>query len=114
MRISDWSSDVCSSDLVGVVSFVAFAPVAWGAFAVMAPASFAGGFAGTRLVKVIAPEVLRSEERRVGKGCDSTCRSRWPPSPSNTNRQHHNQYLDKVQISPVRKTYTRKRHTTIK
>src|SRR3546814_20051672 len=24
---------------------------------------------------------VRSEERRVGKGCDSTCRSRWSPSP---------------------------------
>src|SRR3546814_11437458 len=22
---------------------------------------------------------VRSEERRVGKGCGSTCRSRWPP-----------------------------------
>src|SRR3546814_20323033 len=25
-------------------------------------------------------ERLRSEERRVGKGCVSTCRSRWSPS----------------------------------
>src|SRR3546814_12095599 len=24
---------------------------------------------------------LRSEERRVGKGCVSTCRSRWSPEP---------------------------------
>src|SRR3546814_13933785 len=29
-------------------------------------------------VLVCAPEV-RSEERRVGKGCVSTCRSRWSP-----------------------------------
>src|SRR3546814_14989135 len=26
-------------------------------------------------------ERARSEERRVGKGCVSTCRSRWSPSP---------------------------------
>src|SRR3546814_15636563 len=24
-------------------------------------------------------EIIRSEERRVGKECVSTCRSRWPP-----------------------------------
>src|SRR3546814_14092243 len=28
---------------------------------------------------VIAPIVYRSEERRVGKECVSTCRSRWSP-----------------------------------
>src|SRR3546814_13130996 len=27
------------------------------------------------------PRVVRSEERRVGKGCVSTCRSRWSPCP---------------------------------
>src|SRR3546814_13219320 len=27
-----------------------------------------------------APEMVRSEERRVGKECVSTCRSRWSPS----------------------------------
>src|SRR3546814_18905086 len=27
------------------------------------------------------PDVERSEERRVGKECVSTCRSRWSPSP---------------------------------
>src|SRR3546814_20562513 len=31
----------------------------------------------------------RSEERRVGKECVSTCRSRWFPSHSN-NTHHHN------------------------
>lgn len=44
---------------VSVVAFVTFAPVAWGAFAVVAPASCAGGFAGSRLAKVIPPAVLR-------------------------------------------------------
>src|SRR3546814_18558742 len=36
-------------------------------FAARAPASFPGAF--------------RSDERRVGKECVSTCRSRWSPSP---------------------------------
>lgn len=44
---------------VGVIAFVAFAPVAWTAFAAVAPASFAGGFTGARIAKVIAPDVLR-------------------------------------------------------
>src|SRR3546814_6736726 len=28
---------------------------------------------------VILPQLVRSEERRVGKECVSTCRSRWSP-----------------------------------
>src|SRR3546814_6959833 len=60
MRISDWSSDVCSSDL----------PVA-----PMRPASVSSGPVGsTRSPPWLEP---RSEERRVGKECVSTCRSRW-------------------------------------
>src|SRR3546814_11246824 len=58
MRISDWSSDVCSSDLPGMDRPESVArPVA------RASAFFVG----------------RSEERRVGKECVSTCRSRWSP-----------------------------------
>src|SRR3546814_12314438 len=34
-------------------------------------------YVGTSLVVLIA--VARSEERRVGKECASTCRSRWSP-----------------------------------
>src|SRR3546814_2623574 len=30
--------------------------------------------------------ILRSEERRVGKECVSTCKSRWSPYPSKKNR----------------------------
>src|SRR3546814_10073570 len=71
MRISDWSSDVCSSDL-----FI-FAPAANAASAKMKP------------VVSLTPEkncaemivASRSEERRVGKECVSTCRSRWSPYP---------------------------------
>src|SRR3546814_16660062 len=34
---------------------------------------------GLQLVREGAPTTFRSEERRVGKGCGSTCRSRWGP-----------------------------------
>src|SRR3546814_1043699 len=62
MRISDWSSDVCSSDLYP--HFTCIEEDAPGLFA-----QFAHG-GGNR---------IRSEERRVGKECVSTCRSRWSP-----------------------------------
>src|SRR3546814_5910408 len=63
MRISDWSSDVCSSDL-RCESPAPLKHETQGALRVsMAWRDFAG----------------RSEERRVGKECVSTCRSRWSP-----------------------------------
>src|SRR3546814_1202288 len=70
MRISDWSSDVCSSDLRG-----------------KRPALRRGGAgeadvgdAGDRARRIQLGEAAdRSEERRVGKECVSTCRSRWSP-----------------------------------
>src|SRR3546814_13785229 len=59
-----------------------------------APADAAGGVAAELLVVVVAHAGLqpvraeaalvfgeRSEERRVGKECVSTCRSRWSPYP---------------------------------
>src|SRR3546814_6643162 len=74
MRISDWSSDVCSSDLtsatpgndanVGVYLDGIYQP-------------FQAGNA-LELADISRIEV-RSEERRVGKECVSTCRSRWSP-----------------------------------
>src|SRR3546814_7109456 len=60
MRISDWSSDVCSSDLIKVSNGVADLD------------------AGTILNRCYG-DANRSEERRVGKECVSTCRSRWSP-----------------------------------
>src|SRR3546814_7544935 len=61
MRISDWSSDVCSSDL----------PI------LPAPRKYRrqDDSAATNLEAMVS----RSEERRVGKECVSTCRSRWSP-----------------------------------
>ena len=44
---------------VALVAFVAFAPVAWTAFAVVAPASLVGGFAGARVARLVPPAALR-------------------------------------------------------
>src|SRR3546814_15092842 len=99
MRISDWSSDVCSSDLVfpmpvsvrdsdrvlGLLSSKTH-KVEKGEGRVKEhlvltrynPARVAKGeMLSIDDVKEIL--AIRSEERRVGKECVSTCRSRWSP-----------------------------------
>src|SRR3546814_5882318 len=82
MRISDWSSDVCSSDLsmcCGMFSSVDTSPMVRNA-----SGDFSVAF--TNLAPVSSSSLhpaaagWRSEERRVGKECVSTCRSRWSPS----------------------------------
>src|SRR3546814_2982835 len=65
MRISDWSSDVCSSDLS-----------IWSEIRTLGMFVFSSCPGESRGVQSGAP---RSEERRVGKECVSTCRSRWSP-----------------------------------
>src|SRR3546814_6126110 len=90
MRISDWSSDVCSSDLgradrtgstTGICAnrgprrTAGREAIATGAnrrYAVLVPDDW-------RLVIAVGDGGDRSEERRVGKECVSTCRSRWSP-----------------------------------
>src|SRR3546814_1610630 len=68
MRISDWSSDVCSSDLAGAADHL------------HGDGAFAGdGRAGEPARNPQDTARIRSEERRVGKECVSTCRSRWSP-----------------------------------
>src|SRR3546814_11058963 len=99
MRISDWSSDVCSSDLfvpvrhifsqakqrqrparfafahqaVSVIVLIILMVSTTGMFQ-----SYWGGYwpRGTMYL-LICWGCLRSEERRVGKECVSMCRSRW-------------------------------------
>src|SRR3546814_7220254 len=90
MLISDWSSDVCSSDLLFYLPFVKTVYIA---------SNFIGlerydivdwddvkDEVAQQLVEYLnagEPIVLeeenskRSEERRVGKECVSTCRYRW-------------------------------------
>src|SRR3546814_19444304 len=95
MRISDWSSDVCSSDL-GISAMAMglgqlFAPLlltgtmAWFT-ADGAPVHFPGaafivaavfGLLAIAMLRHLPRATERSEERRVGKECVSTCRSRW-------------------------------------
>src|SRR3546814_3138858 len=78
MRISDSSSDVCSSDL------------SWpdktrrrGAESRSCPhrlhRRFPSAPATPERTAGCCPRAGRSEERRVGKECVSTCRSRWSP-----------------------------------
>src|SRR3546814_18939473 len=98
MRISDWSSDVCSSDLSQFHDrFLEIAARAFGDRRARALASGNGDPDDARIVDepgdlVVRGENIgedsgwracafeeRSEERRVGKECVSTCRSRWSP-----------------------------------
>src|SRR3546814_14456992 len=98
MRISDWSSDVCSSDLreidfltVGGASTrnvdAAAADIILGPGAALT-IGFGHGVRDIFLVDLFLGDAgfggagrrERSEERRVGKECVSTCRSRWSPS----------------------------------
>src|SRR3546814_13173360 len=100
MRISDWSSDVCSSDLpkTGTVSGLTTSALAKDSWHLTTIPIFSSGGNGTpahefvaAVVARIAPYIgsgvdgrvsaNRSEERRIGKECVSTCRSRWTPYP---------------------------------
>src|SRR3546814_2052793 len=92
LRISDWSSDVCSSDLGRPGGFRA-PPGA--ADRTLGARRLAGGEAPDRRVagpgarpalaggqrprRDAGGGARRSEERRVGTECVSTCRSRWSP-----------------------------------
>src|SRR3546814_3748141 len=99
MHISDWSSDVCSSDL-RTTPADRVARSVWGdsmidrpihrgrALCALAAALFAAPMlrAETADFRAALPApnraasfLKRSEERRVGKECVSTCRSRWSP-----------------------------------
>src|SRR3546814_12394560 len=105
MRISDWSSDVCSSDLYlrfgepayyvqrdrwrRVAAFwpaSIFCRIRWEAndygtvrWQLMVMQACTSMDAAQRIPGVWPGECLRSEERRVGKECVSPCRSRWSP-----------------------------------
>src|SRR3546814_17972978 len=100
MRISDWSSDVCSSDLRYVATSATIGGdaeielraflrdlsgasdsairVVEGRRAPLPP----GPPMSTAAIDPVGLGVMdeeRSEERSVGKGCVSPCRSRWSP-----------------------------------
>src|SRR3546814_6272446 len=74
MLISDWSSDVCSSDLPGAHHRRDAAALR------RRPAGHHHADpSGFRFCAADRMAAVRSEERRVGKECVSTCRSRWSP-----------------------------------
>src|SRR3546814_16759715 len=107
MRISDWSSDVCSSDLFNtdntkIFSLNAVYTMPWAtltsstsylkrkATSSLDFSDFANVLTGLTTVSPLLDRfttdnfiqevrLSRSEERRVGKECVSTCRSRWSP-----------------------------------
>src|SRR3546814_14699009 len=102
MRISDWSSDVCSSDLLPHL-MVEPRPVPLsnrprrgrtGGRRQGGQRRRAGGRrasgrrGGRRGGPQVTPPRPRSEERRVGKECVSTCRSRWAPYHYKKKTQH--------------------------
>src|SRR3546814_11262716 len=118
MRISDWSSDVCSSDLGGYWMHSASTPLtcpAKGPRTICVPgaggslgwadpdAKLAVAFCHNRMIRpkscedhpltAIADVLrdalgLRSDERRVGKECVSKCRSRRTPVHKKKKQQH--------------------------
>src|SRR3546814_20605596 len=95
MRISDWSSDVCSSDLCldqlskdlgeanDAVNNAIHVPLTLWQRAALISFTYTVGQSNLKsstLAKEFNQkqyEAGRSEERRVGKECVSTCRSRW-------------------------------------
>src|SRR3546814_9870890 len=78
LRISDWSSDVCSSDLIDYMGFVRQALLLEKQ---SDPARGAGPWRVVQDQPGHHSPLKRSEERRVGKECVSTCRYRWSPYP---------------------------------
>src|SRR3546814_15296977 len=105
MRISDWSSDVCSSDLIVQqviridhdlaaqaagddrrIDVAEFRPWGHDDQRVGTCGGLHGGPAADQVrmkvrlrrhYRIVDADGERSEERRVGKECVSTCRSRW-------------------------------------
>src|SRR3546814_18874335 len=97
MRISDWSSDVCSSDLIDgkKLEVTKDEKQRWlsGLYWIAAQRGYKQGWAANQYRERFAASpiavaassqtlyqrLMRSEERRVGTECVSTCRSRWSP-----------------------------------
>src|SRR3546814_12635280 len=100
MRISDWSSDVCSSDLDALalqeIALEHGEPFITSCRHELVPPPRRLGYGGANeeaeMGGAMLPQApsyeeltarfrwqVRSEERRVGKECGSTCRSGWSP-----------------------------------
>src|SRR3546814_10568096 len=78
VRISDWSSDVCSSDLISAAAIRSTSHSGSSSVAIdLLSRFFRRSYSAAETMTTDG--LLRSEERRVGKECVSTCRSRWSP-----------------------------------
>src|SRR3546814_17550303 len=86
MRISDWSSDVCSSDLTAIAAIWRRpkSPPCCGRW----PPAHRRRSPPGWMDSATACRHRRSEERRVGKEGVSTCRSRWSPYHSKKQLSH--------------------------
>src|SRR3546814_11184639 len=94
MRISDWSSDVCSSDLHAI-------KLGELADRHAQPGHACSGFVEGR-IDIAQTEIdIRLEERRVGQECVSTCRSRWSPDHEKTNNHPTTIHSDKDSQAPI-------------
>src|SRR3546814_19403991 len=79
MRISDWSSDVCSSDLDRGGRKGGVDAIGRDQRGSRRARRGGGAQGGDGSLPGDRDSAARSEERRVGKECVSTCRSRWSP-----------------------------------
>src|SRR3546814_11584636 len=110
MRISDWSSDVCSSDLPCQSSVhcrrrhrhatsSACGSNSIHSMSIEKTRSITAGNRFQRCDRVVsAMSNRRSEERRVGKECVSTCSSRWSQYHEKKNKQteyKQSEYINK-------------------
>src|SRR3546814_17676425 len=101
MRISDWSSDVCSSDLpnhlvVKEGSYLINEELSLNGNdkALATLVNYAVGVlekeGNLRVTPSIGSRNKRSEERSVGNECVSTCRSRWSPYHKKKKKRYKN------------------------
>src|SRR3546814_12560987 len=102
MRISDWSSDVCSSDLDNVDKV----PVPGSSFKTEVLTRCTVSLMRADQIddrengadQYVEAVKARSEERRVGKECVSTCRSRWSPYHSQKNNSRRKEVTFHLRI----------------
>src|SRR3546814_13976402 len=103
MRISDWSSDVCSSDLIRAANAPKKPTALTALIGSSCPCSLTTNIRFPTRCRIYGVcfhnhnresymKEKRSEERRVGKECVSTCRSRWSPynSKKKKSKSHYN------------------------